>query len=616
MKNKGEKGSSLKTAGLTAMILFELLYKVFIWVVVKPVFRFILGITLTVSGYQLAFNDFMLGFLFTVPGVIAAACLLALSSALTYIEFAALITLSGYGLRGKSPSPRFLLRETKASLLNLVHPSSIAFCLYVLGMLPIVDMGFSTSLLPGYSIPNFITGELGKTTWGKYLLLAFAALLFLLFLASLFTMPVMVLQKCSFGKAFLRGLRFARRCGKRVLGTYAGYLLLWGLLMGIPQMIFQRVFGTAAATMGKIVSVFGFSWQGVVLMALLLLSGVARLIMLPLLLHFLVGRYNDVVGEDVLPAIPIGLESAPFSLKSLSGIRMPNPPRQVKWIAGIVAVLLLGLGALRILNNPPALHPPIVVGHRGSAYGVENTLEALQGSIDAGADYAEIDILLSADGIPMVIHDSNLNRLAGDGRNVYDLTALELQQLTLTQNGYTGKIPTLDEVAQFCLGKIQLAVEIKLHGHEQGDVVEKTMVTLQEYGILESSIFISLDYPLVEDINTRYPQANAGYCVYGNVGGLNPSVLRSMMIDFVVIEESMVNSASLFNFRSAWLPVYVWTVNDPANMRQYLDLGINGFVTDYPDIGVQVINEYNDVSNTIYLDEAEWRILDTVSAEE
>ena len=79
----------------------------------------------------------------------------------------------------------------------------------------------------------------------------------------------------------------------------------------------------------------------------------------------------------------------------------------------------------RVFAAPPVLHAPIAIGHRGSLEGVENTLESVQGAIDAGADYAEIDILLSKDSIPMVIHDTNLSRLTGDSRNVYELTAAE-----------------------------------------------------------------------------------------------------------------------------------------------------------------------------------------------
>lgn len=127
-----------------------------------------------------------------------------------------------------------------------------------------------------------------------------------------------------------------------------------------------------------------------------------------------------------------------------------------------------------LFYNPPALHSPIVIGHRGSSEGVENTLVSIQGGIDQGADYAEIDILLSKDNVPMVIHDSNLQRLSGQNVNVYDLTAEELGELTLSQNDTEGKISTLEEVIKATKGQIKLLIELKTHGHETADVAAET----------------------------------------------------------------------------------------------------------------------------------------------
>ena len=605
MKNNTHPHSSLRMSPLPYMILFEMLYKFFLWALIRPLFELILNIALTISGFQIAFNDFMLDFLLTPAGIITALTWIALASILTYWEFAVLITLSGYSLDETRPSLRFLLRETMTSLRNLLHPSTLLFCVYVLGLLPLVESGFSSSLLPGYSIPNFITGELRKGPWGEWVLHAASALVFVIFLASLLVLPVMVLQKRSFGKAFLRSLRFTWQNWKRMLKAYAGFLLL-SLISGIPQLVFQQIYGTTSVPLMKIVSVFGLSWSGIAQILLLLLSSAAQVVLLPLLLHLLVRQYALAGGEIELTMPDAAQEASPSTFQTFSRIKIPSVPRWLRWVAVGIVVITLGVSLIQIFNNPPGLHPPIVVGHRGSAYGVENTLEAMQGAIDSGADYTEVDILLSADGVPMVIHDSNLSRLAGENLNVHDLTAEELRQFTLMQNGYTGTIPTLEEAILYCQGKIGLAVEIKLHGHEQGDVVEKTMSILQKYDFVEEYIFVSLDYSLVERIKTHFPEAFVGYSVFGNVGALNPSVLRTMEIDFIVIEESMVSKANLYDLRSAWLPVYVWTVNSALDMQRYLELGVNGLVTDHPDVGMQMVEEYSRSSDVVYLDENEW----------
>ncbi|MDE8735311.1 glycerophosphodiester phosphodiesterase family protein, partial [Eubacteriales bacterium DFI.9.88] len=105
-----------------------------------------------------------------------------------------------------------------------------------------------------------------------------------------------------------------------------------------------------------------------------------------------------------------------------------------------IICILAFLGVFGILYSQPNSYDQVVVGHRGSEYEVENTVEAIQGAIDTKADYAEIDILLSKVGIPMVIHDDNLKRLSGENVNVYDLTARELKKINLKPNDKAGKI--------------------------------------------------------------------------------------------------------------------------------------------------------------------------------
>lgn len=280
-----------------------------------------------------------------------------------------------------------------------------------------------------------------------------------------------------------------------------------------------------------------------------------------------------------------------------------------KGAAALLAVLLIvptALSMYRMIESAEDLHEPFVIGHRGSVAGVENSLAAIQGAIDAKAEYAEIDILLSADGVPMVIHDDSLNRLADIGESVHELTAKELGQVVLKQNGMIGEIATLEEVIQLAKGKINLAVELKRHGHEEKNLVDEVAAVLQEYNLLEESIFLSLDYKLVDEMNTKHPETISGYCIFGGLGVLNPNVIRTMNIDFVFIEEWMATRENLMEFRRAWLPVYVWTVNQKESMRQLLDLGVLGLVTDYPAWGTETVDEFQKETNRIYLKDEDW----------
>ena len=188
---------------------------------------------------------------------------------------------------------------------------------------------------------------------------------------------------------------------------------------------------------------------------------------------------------------------------------------------------------------------------------MENTLEAIQGAIDAGADYAEIDVLLSKDGVPMVIHDTSLARLAGDSRNVYELTAAELQALTLEQNGFRGRISTLEEVLEYCKGKIGLLIELKTHGHETKDAARQVAQAVEAQQAAGSCLFMSIDYSLVQAMNAIHPEYIIGYCVYGSVSSVDAEALLASGINFLTIEENMVSPRFVNRCLRAGLPVYV-----------------------------------------------------------
>ncbi|MDG2738478.1 glycerophosphodiester phosphodiesterase family protein, partial [Vibrio parahaemolyticus] len=148
------------------------------------------------------------------------------------------------------------------------------------------------------------------------------------------------------------------------------------------------------------------------------------------------------------------------------------------YIVGIITAGMVVAFIVTFITN--TYKEPIIMAHRGYiSKGVENTKEALQGAINAKADYAEIDVLQTKDGELAVIHDLKLKRLANANVHVSDLTMDELRQLTLSQDGFSGQISTLDEIIKLAKGKIKLNIEVKLHGGEK-DFVNKVLKTIKD----------------------------------------------------------------------------------------------------------------------------------------
>lgn len=252
--------------------------------------------------------------------------------------------------------------------------------------------------------------------------------------------------------------------------------------------------------------------------------------------------------------------------------------RWKRWGVRVTAVALcLGLAAWMLAGSPPPqlLHPPVVIGHRGCIYETENTLAAVRAAGDYGAQYAEIDVQLSADGVPVVLHDGNLWRLAGENRNVADLTAEELTSLPLLPTGYgqAGEhIPTLEQVLQLVAessGQLGLLVELKPEGGNGA--------ALQQ----------------------AHPEWWVGYCAYASSGDLDEGVWQ-YEIDFLAVEESMVTNRLTRLARSQCPPLYVWSVYDSDRMLQYLQMGVTGLITDFPDIAREVVDSYLAASRHTY----------------
>lgn len=188
-------------AALPQIAVFVIVYKILTALIARPLLSLLMQILLSVSGDELAFNDQIWHFMLTVPGIIAVVVLAALSILLVYFEFAVIIGLAQQAATGGKASIRKAIVHALWAYKSLKSPSTILFALYALLMLPIVNMGITSFLLPHLTVPNFITGELTKTTLGMVALPVAAVAVAVVFISLLFVLPSMVLEHTRFSTA-------------------------------------------------------------------------------------------------------------------------------------------------------------------------------------------------------------------------------------------------------------------------------------------------------------------------------------------------------------------------------------------------------------------------------
>lgn len=230
------------------------------------------------------------------------------------------------------------------------------------------------------------------------------------------------------------------------------------------------------------------------------------------------------------------------------------------------------------------------IAHRGYvAKGVENSIEALEGAAEVGADYVEFDIILTKDNKFVVMHDYNLKRLAGLNKRVQDMNFDEVVGLTIKQGDYTSKIPSLEEFVNKAKElNINLVIELKPHGAEPSNYIDILIDEVKRLK-LENYKFMSLNSRVMEELETKAPNLETGYVIPLQFGNFHHS-----NVDFFVIEDFSYRDRLVEQARKENKQVFVWTINDSALITRYLQSPADGIITDEPEL---VKNEKDILEN-------------------
>ena len=221
-------------------------------------------------------------------------------------------------------------------------------------------------------------------------------------------------------------------------------------------------------------------------------------------------------------------------------------------------------------------------GHRGRPKVThENTREAFETAIRAGADAIELDLHRTADGIIMVHHDAGPSR----SRRLWrEMTWVEAQHFA-HRRGY--EIPTFEEMLALCAGRIALDIELKEPGYEN-----EVLVRTRRYYDLSTVVYTSFGALSIKRIKNIEPRAIAGLLIgaeaessQGGKGGDESVVGRARRCgaDFIALDWRLLEFGGQKKYRRAGFPLFVWTVNNRARAKRLIAGEIAGIITDVPD---------------------------------
>jgi glycerophosphoryl diester phosphodiesterase len=210
----------------------------------------------------------------------------------------------------------------------------------------------------------------------------------------------------------------------------------------------------------------------------------------------------------------------------------------------------------------------LVIAHRGASWDErENTLAAFERAIAVGADYVELDVQASRDGKLVVFHDLELDRLTKLRGPLRHRAAAELREVG---------IPTLDEVVELTRGRVGLMAELKsAWRYRAQDLAGRTARLLAP-----DDVVVSFEPRALREVLRVRPDLRTLQHV-----GYGVSIRRASGYAWAAgFHDRRVTRRGLERARALGLATTVFTVNDPARMRELVALGVDGIFTDRPDV--------------------------------
>lgn len=519
----------------------------------------IFQLALTLAGEEHLDKNNILSILINPYSFVILNILILIVAFFMFIEFS-ILTFTIYGqLTEKQYSFRSILDNAWNKTKNLAGFQTLFFIFYFLITIPTINLGVKSVLAKNLFIPKFISSEIMKTNsgliiWG-IIMIAFAYLN----LRLIFTLPLTAVGDENILDSIKRSWELTKTGKRKLVFTILlfeiVYLLIAAVLIGVITYI--CIYFDNNGNNPIIQTLFFSSISGII---------------------FFLGVISKVTVITSL--ITVLIDHNEISEKLVNNLNEnKKKSRLVVTLTTIIIVVAVLINGFNIYGN--GVNKNIkTIAHRGYvAKGVENSIEALEGAAEVGADYVEFDIILTKDNKFVVMHDFNLKRLVGLNKRVQDMNFDEVVGLTIKQGDYTSKIPSLEEFVNKAKElNMKLVIELKPHGAEPNNYVDIFIEEIKRLK-LENYKFMSLNSKVIEELETKAPNLETGYVIPLQFGNFHHS-----NVDFFVIEDFSYRDRLVEQAKKENKQVFVWTINDPALITKYLQSPADAIITDEPEL--------------------------------
>lgn len=239
-----------------------------------------------------------------------------------------------------------------------------------------------------------------------------------------------------------------------------------------------------------------------------------------------------------------------------------------------------------------------ITGHRGAGgLAPENTLASIQLALDLGVDRIEIDVQQTKDNVIIVLHDRTLRRTTNGFGFVKLLDFDQIQQFSAGVKFNTvyqeEKIPTLEEVIDLIDGRAELVIETKYSYLYYPNIERHILNVIKTKDAMDWCKVISFNDRALFRLNKLNPELRLGKLFVGKHAnlplsfdkGINFKPLRRYhFVDEVIVQHKYATNAIIDKVHEFGKELHVWTVNDAETIETLIERGVDGIISDYPNL--------------------------------
>lgn len=580
------RSSSAFIRAVPNFIIFELLFRLLMVAIGYPALILLLKVTMKASGIKYLSDERIMVYLKNPATLLVVLLILFVLAIFSLLELTALIGCFSCRIKHEKVTIGGMFHTGLAAFRKAFKGSGIFSFLVFMAFMPMAQFTMSSGVFMAPILP-IIRNAFRHA--GSYVAIAVYILMQLLFVVLIatrsYTLHYLVLTPHSFRECSKKSRSILN--GKKWKMT--GSLLLWSIFMLAAAALITFIISFIILLFIK-----GFTRPQKALLASLkilryaadIFSAVSAFLSAPAIMCWLTGRFFADIPDDETIILP---KNAGAKMKKLTGTAIISTMMLVALLLNLTYLKALYKGNVSL--NVGLLSDTQITAHRGASKAApENTMYAFQAALDSDADYIELDVQLTADEQLVVFHDEKIDRVTNGKGPLSRYTYDELQKFSAGEwfgndEFKDARIPLFSDVLELVGNDIMLNIEIKDHGNTKL-AAEKTVELIEQYDLVSSCYVTSFSYKVLKQVKQADPRIKTGLIANAvtTVAFNQLKYIDALSLNHLLVNQAVINSAHQSGKR-----VFVWTVDNSAEMQNMIALGVDNIITNRPDKAAEAI---------------------------